>query len=284
LSATNIANPTAVVTQDITYVLTATDANGCTGVDSVSVLANALGNVQAGPDTTVCAGSVVALGASGGDTYAWLPTVNLSSTTGNMTLATVSTNATYTVHATDANGCTGTAQVALHVFDPALLVVSNDTLICYGDSLTLTVTGGLHYEWTGPDVGCTDCSQLALLAYHPGTYQINAVDSNGCAANASVAVAVDNNCEAIAFPNAFTPNGDGLNDLFRPLAQSIQSASFFVYNRWGQLVFSSPDLSKGWDGTFNGVQQPIGSYAWYATATTITGEAKALQGNVSLLR
>jgi gliding motility-associated-like protein len=89
---------------------------------------------------------------------------------------------------------------------------------------------------------------------------------------------------SIGVPNAFSPDGDGVNDFLFVYGLGIETLDFKVYNRWGQLVFETNDRNRGWDGTFKGVPQEMDAYAWIATATFITGSSKTLKGNVTLVR
>lgn len=87
----------------------------------------------------------------------------------------------------------------------------------------------------------------------------------------------------IDVPTAFTPNGDGLNDILYVRGAAIESMDFSIYNRWGQLVFRTNTIEKGWDGTFNGKPQPMESYAYVLNATFINGETESKRGNITLL-
>jgi gliding motility-associated-like protein len=89
----------------------------------------------------------------------------------------------------------------------------------------------------------------------------------------------------IAMPNAFSPNGDGHNDLFRLKYPSlVQSWQIAIFNRWGQKVFETKDAAKGWDGTMNGMDQPEGNYVYLIRYTNLLGEVKSLSGSVILIR
>jgi gliding motility-associated-like protein len=88
----------------------------------------------------------------------------------------------------------------------------------------------------------------------------------------------------LGLPTAFSPNGDGQNDILYVRGAAIQTMDLKIYNRWGQLVFESTSQAIGWDGTFNGEPQPIEAYAYVLDVTFIDGTAKLLKGNVTLLR
>ncbi len=87
----------------------------------------------------------------------------------------------------------------------------------------------------------------------------------------------------IDVPTAFTPNGDGINDILYVRGAAIQMMDFSIYNRWGQLVFRTSSTEQGWDGTFNGKPQPMESYAYVLNATFINGETESKRGNITLL-
>jgi gliding motility-associated-like protein len=85
-------------------------------------------------------------------------------------------------------------------------------------------------------------------------------------------------------PNGFSPNGTGPNNAFNVLGGPFLELNFRVYNNWGQLIFESNDQALGWDGTYNGIEQPIGVYVWTVRAVTLEGQQHELSGDVTLLR
>jgi gliding motility-associated-like protein len=88
----------------------------------------------------------------------------------------------------------------------------------------------------------------------------------------------------VFIPDIFSPNGDGNNDVFRLRGHGITNVEFLVYSRWGELVFSSKDINKGWDGTINGKPQPSGNYIYYIQASLNDGTVQELKGEVTLIR
>ena len=86
-------------------------------------------------------------------------------------------------------------------------------------------------------------------------------------------------------PTAFSPNADGINDILRPIALGMRSIKYFkVYNRLGQLLFSTTENGKGWDGTFKGNPQDPATYVWMAQGETFTGELITRKGYAVLVR
>ena len=88
----------------------------------------------------------------------------------------------------------------------------------------------------------------------------------------------------IYVPNAFTPNGDDRNDYFLPVGRGLKTFNMKVFDRWGELLFESSDLSKGWDGTFKGMPAKTDVYVWKVAAVSAKGETKTMDGHVTLLR
>lgn len=119
-----------------------------------------------------------------------------------------------------------------------------------------------------------------------GAYAFKIYDQFNCPVDSmKMQLSQDAVCDTIYFPNAFTPNGDNKNDVFRGGQNfSIASYSLTVYDRWGQLVYKTNDLSKGWNGKRDGKDQPIGVYVWTSTYTTSGGKTKTQKGTVALLR
>jgi len=122
------------------------------------------------------------------------------------------------------------------------------------------------------------------------SYQFTAIDSNGCRVDSIVIIDVTKPRRANA-PNAFTPNGDGVNDyFFIQGGTKVEKVTLFrIYDRWGELVFEGSDLEinipeQGWNGIFRGMPSSSGAYAWYADVLFKDGETIQIKGDVILLR
>ena len=119
------------------------------------------------------------------------------------------------------------------------------------------------------------------------TYTVTVTDANGCTAVDEVTVTVRKaKCDEtdVYLPTAFTPNGDGTNDIFIVRSNFLDEVELIIYNRWGQEVFKTKDKNIGWDGTFNGKELPPDSYAFYLRALCINAEEYRKKGNVTLIR
>ena len=177
-----------------------------------------------------------------------------------------------------------TASKKIDVFKYPQVDLGPDTSICLGsNALTLTDNinaGNSAARWLWNNGGTTP----DMLVTEPGVYYLT-VSIDGCAATDSVTV--QSGCY-LDIPNAFTPNGDGINDYFFPrtlLSKGLATFSMEIYNRWGQLIFATTNTEgRGWDGRFNNVMQPEGVYVFIINATFIDGEKEHHQGNVTLLK
>jgi gliding motility-associated-like protein len=117
------------------------------------------------------------------------------------------------------------------------------------------------------------------------TYIVRATNSIGCYGEDDLTVRVFKTGPDIFIPSAFTPNADGLNDIVRPILVGIKQLNYFrIYNRWGQLIFSTNQSGKGWDGRISGQEQPAGNFVFVAQAVDYTGRIVSKKGNVVLIR
>jgi gliding motility-associated-like protein len=117
------------------------------------------------------------------------------------------------------------------------------------------------------------------------TYLVRATNPIGCSAEDNITVRVFKTGPEIFVPSGFTPNGDGLNDIIRPILAGIKQLNYFrLYNRWGQLVFSTTQSGKGWDGRIGGKEQPTGNFVYVVQAIDYTGRIISKKGNVVLIR
>ena len=135
------------------------------------------------------------------------------------------------------------------------------------------------YSWSTGETG------TSIQAKTAGKYILQVVDQQGCLGTDSVLVGMKDCAAVLVFPNAFTPNGDGLNDVFRLRYPGlVYGYQLQIFNRWGQLLFHSSDPFGGWDGTLSGTPQPTGTYIWMARFTDSNGNVQTLRGSLVLIR
>ncbi len=197
------------------------------------------------------------------------------------------TAGTFTITYDVAGNCPATNTFVVTVIPSITITVSSDvTVLTTGDSAQLTAIGATTYTWTAnPTLSCTDCANPVATPTQTTTYTVQTA-GNECAEPASITIVVNPAEPELITPNAFSPNNDGVNDVFRAVyAYEIpENLSMRIYDRWGVCVFESIDLNYGWDGTFKGFDSEIGVYA-YTISYNFTGKnTKFLSGNVTLVR
>lgn len=186
----------------------------------------------------------------------------------------------YTVTLTNANGCTHAPSGPFEVKnnDPNVKVnLGADRNICPGQVITLSPGTFSTYKWQDGSMGST------FNVTGPGTYYVDVTNAQGCSATDTVHISGD--CSKVFFPSVFTPNADGSNDLFGPLGNvfNLEKYSLRIYNRYGQLVFSSTNPLQKWNGTFKGGIPLNGSYVWMASYT-LNGQQQVSKGTILLVR
>ena len=240
-------------------------------------------------DAQVCFGKDAQLNATGGSIYRWSPPTYLNSTTiPNPIAIAPRRTTTYTVTVRDTLGCPKPVSTDFTVVVIRIIADAgpSDTSVVLDQPLQLNATGSTNYVWTPATY--LNNPNIASPVSNPRnniTYTVNVSNDKGCTATDTINVKVFFLPPDIYVPSAFTPGGDGLNELFRPIALGIRSLeSFSVYNRWGQMIYTTSKISDGWDGTYKGVKQETATYVWQANATDFKGRKIFRKGSVILIR
>lgn len=264
----------------------------CVAYDTVRVIVNTAPVPDAGPDGDICYGQSYVLQGSGGAVYNWSPPLYLDVVTGANPVSTPTMTTTYTLSVADAIGCRSlvTDQVKVVVKRTMKLqAYPYDTIAHPGDQFRLrAVSTGIQYSWS-PATGLSNTSVPDPVVTVGGAgdviqYQVVGVDAEGCKAEGYVRIRVYKGPD-IYVPTGFTPNGDGVNDRFTPVPVGIQHYNYFrVFNRWGQLIFSTTRMLDGWDGRLNGREQSSGVYTWMVEGVTKDNRVITKKGTVTLLR
>lgn len=262
-------------------------SNGCTSA-AASTEANVVDFVVAKtstPSLQICEGNSAQLQAigPGSNSYTWFPTDGLSNPNIANPIATPTKNTTYTV--TVSNGvCTSTDTTRILIAERQIISAGADIKLFAGQTKRLNgkITGtGYRFFWTPTDF-LDDPTALNPIASPPRdiTYTLHVISTFGCFdLTSSVFVKV---YPEISIPNAFSPNGDGINDTWAiPAAGAFENARIKIYNRYGNLVYQNAGIFQSWDGKYKGVPLPTGVY--YYTAY-FNADFKLFSGSVTLIR
>lgn len=271
------------------YSVLITDASGCTATQSITISAPPAINTSVVSQPSACndstgTASVSAAGGTGALSYFWNP--------GLQTNASVSGLApgTYTVVISDANGCASTETITITAAGGPSVTVSPNITIAAGTSTTLNASGGGTYQWSTGETNATIVVSPSVATI----YIVLVTDSNGCNASDTVFVYVEpidpcaswTGFQTVILPSAFSPNGDQENDelCLQGAVDCVAGFSIQIFNRWGEIVFSTTDKTFCWDGLVKGKQANSAVYVYYLEATLTSGEEIQRKGNVSLLR
>ncbi|MEO5647203.1 MAG: T9SS type B sorting domain-containing protein, partial [Chitinophagaceae bacterium] len=286
----NIKNPIANPDTTMLYSVVAT-VGSCQAIDSVKVTVVPYPIANAGLDSIICFGASTQLQASGGDVYTWSPTTFLDNPNIANPVATPLRTTLYTVSVrSTTSGCPKPDLDSILVTVRPRVIADagpRDTVVVTNQPLQLSGTGGLSYLWS-PPTGLNNPSirnPVALLNNDSMRYILTVRDAGNCADTDTIDVIVYKVTADLYVPTAFTPNGDGKNDVFRPIPIGMKSISYFrVYNRWGVLMFSTTEQRKGWDGRYNGKGQDTDTFVWVVEGLDYEGNRRSKKGYVILIR
>lgn len=290
----NIPNPAVNPTLSTTYNVEAKDDIGCTVSGSTTVMVVQPEYLKVPADTGICFGEQVQLNVSGTSKYLWINnTGGLSGSNIPNPVAKPVTTTVYTITGGDDYGCfPDTANIEIKVFDLPTVAAPPDAEIIAGTPLLLPATGSadvISWKWTpGTYLDCSYCASPTTKALANTTYTVTVSNANGCIAKDEVYIKMQCDAAKVRIPNAFTPNGDGNNDVFTILGISYVK-KLTIFNRYGRKVFErsnflANDRSTGWDGTFNGMQLQADSYVYFVEMQCDDGGIFTRKGTVTLIR
>lgn len=284
-------HPFAITKTTTQYQVTAL-IGGCSATKDILVTTVPYPTVDAGKDTIICYGATANLHAiTNGNSWQWSPSSHLSNPLVLNPTVTLTQTTNYTFTAYDTKGCPrpGVDTIMITVLPKIIASAGNDTAIVVGQTLQLNASGGDHYFWS-PAYNLSSASianPVAVFNEPSGgiRYKVEVFNIAGCIDSAFITIKIFSTAPTVFVPTAFTPNHDGKNDLLRPIVAGMQRFDYFqVYNRWGQLVFSTSKNGHGWDGTINGQPQGNNTYIWVVKAIDYTGVPYFKKGTATLIR
>ncbi len=287
ISSTTVSNPIANPTAPTWYYLTVTDSTGATKKDSVFVDLDPIWAYNAGQDTSICIGSTVQIGGAansfaGGVTYLWTPSTALDNPNAPRPICSSTVTITYSVTITSPNCPSKSYSVTVTVNPLPIITACCATTINEGATTTLTVTGGVFYQWS-PSNSLSN-QYASTTTAEPDTtthYLVFGMDQNGCYAYDTLTIVVIPSSE-LYFYNTFSPNGDGMNDFFFiGNVFKYPTCRLEVFTRTGQLVYAKTGYDNSWDGTNYGDKLPEATY--YYVFDPGDGSAKKY-GDVTIVR
>lgn len=293
LNSDIVRTPVASPTDTTKYYITAT-WGACVHTDSVTINVKHKPVVDAGKDTAICYKTNATLSGSAGNlsgtvNFAWSPPDSLSTPNAPTSFVRMDTTRQFTLTVTDNYGCNFSVSDSVTIFMQPLFVAfaGNDTNAILGRQHQLKASGtnATDFVWSpaAPLNNPFIANPLAILHSNTSFY-VHVTDAIGCTDDDTVFIKVYEGPNYY-LPNAFTPNGDGLNDVFGPTIVGMESTGYFrIFNRYGTIIFETKDLSKNWDGTLKGKPAASGTYVWMIKGIDVNGSVVEMKGTVILLR
>ena len=294
LSSSNVAAPLASPDSSTVYHTKVTNGFGCYSNDSAFVTVAQPFKINVSQNTKACLGSTTQLIANGADKYVWTG-AGLNNNAIANPLASPSTTTNYMVVGYDNDNCfTDTQYVQVIVLPVPTVHAIGDTVALIGSQVPLSALGSddiIHWSWSPSTyVSCSNCQSTIATPREPLTYTITAINNVGCSAKDSVSVKLQCTTGIVFIPNSFTPNNDGVNDIFYIRGAGVKMVKhFMIFNRWGELLFEKDnfmvdDKRMGWDGTYKGKALPTGVFVYTAQLVCDNDEVFQMKGTITIIR
>ena len=295
LSCSNCAGPVSTPDSAITYFVTGKSNKGCVSIDSVFIDVKLPNTVKVSSADTVCYGSSTKLLARGAEVYNWSPAKDLDDSRIASPVATPQATTNYKVVGSDTKGCfTSSAFVPVKVYPMPVVTAGLDQTVNVGKSLDIV-------PQISPDViGVNWSPSTGIIARnYPGItvkpaqsteYTILVKNEGGCFAEDKIAVYVMCDNSNVFVPNTFSPNGDGVNDVFYPRGNGVFNIkNLVVFNRWGEVVFEKAnfhanDALAGWNGTYKGRKLSPDVFVYTLEVLCSNNQSLVFKGNVALVK
>lgn len=261
-----------------TYSLFINQGNCFSDTAEITISVDVVPDLISSNDTGICAGfSVELFGYSSNGQY-W----DNGDTNSNIQVSPSATTI-YTVATT--NGCgTVSDDITVIVFPDPNGSAGQDITIVYGNEGQFNASGGVSYEWINTSgLSCTTCADPEVDVEEDTEYAVIVTDQNGCTNTDTVWVFVEYPFNYF-IPNSFTPNGDGINDVFYLKGHGVDFFELKIYDRWGEQLFKTNDLNSGWDGTFKGESLSNGVFVYIVSGQLLDGRTFKEKGAVTLIR
>jgi gliding motility-associated-like protein len=286
LNNVTISNPLVNIFQKTIYQIYIRNGN-CIRFDTAIINVKVLATPDAGIDETICNNLSTTLHATHGTYFNWSPTTNMLYSNTSSPVVSPKITTTYYVTVVDTAVCLKPETDSMIVFVDHFKYgeVQNDTNLVKNIPSTLYAHGGSQYLWQ-PSTGLDDSTSATptCTVQHDQVYIVKIADGNGCYNYDTLKVYVFP-APTVLMPNAFSPNGDGLDDVIMPVYAGIRTLNHFnIYNRWGQLVFTTTEINQGWDGTLHGVIQPLDTYIYMLDGVDVEGNGFNYKGDITLIK
>lgn len=295
LSCTNCYNPVVTPTHTQLYNVTGTDSHGCKARDSILIQVKFPFAMAVGVGDTLCFGQSFQLQADGAEAYIWSPSLYLNNPFISNPLSTPDSSIAYRVIGHDTIGCfydTGFIKIKVYPI-PKINIIEDRVTVSAGSTIQLhtNISSDVTLLRWSPPIGlsCSDCPDPMASPKEDITYTVTATNDGGCMAQDKVDLLVVCNQGNIYVPNTFSPNNDGVNDVFYPRGKGLFGIKAMrIFSRWGELMyektnFQPNDISSGWDGTYKGRKLTPDVFVYLIEVICDNNQVFSFKGNVTLM-
>lgn len=277
-------NATATGLSAGSYTIVVSDGT-CDNITTLQITENNTFSVSVNSEPTICSGSVGSatvnvIGGTSPFTYNW--------SNGNTTnVAQGLSSGNYTVTVTDDNGCVKSATINIFSTNvPFLVDAGISVIIPSGGSTILNGSTNSNTTFTWSPASSLDNPNSLTPVANPNqttTYTLSVTDQNGCKSSDTVTVYLELPCGELYVPTAFSPNGDGQNDILYVYGNCVSDLTFAIYDRWGEKIFETNTVNTGWDGTFKGKKLNPAVFAYYLKGI-VDGKEVLQHGSITLVK
>ncbi|MEI7471140.1 MAG: PKD domain-containing protein [Chitinophagaceae bacterium] len=295
LSCANCPNPIANPIDTIEYIVKGTSLFGCIVYDTMQIKVRMPFQISASPDDTICIGKSINLNSIGANNYAWSPSTGLNRSDIANPIASPNSTTTYQVIGSDGYNCfTDTAYIKITVGPLPIVTLGPDLNLATGEIVQLqpSIQNGPIIKWLWEPatyLSCNNCSSPQLTVHDDKSYFVTVTNTFNCVAKDAINIFTFCKSAQVFVPNAFTPDGDRVNDILMVRGKGIFVNYFRIFNRWGELVFEKNnfppnEMQFGWDGKIRGVLAPPDVFVYTVEVICDNNMKYTLKGNTTLLK
>jgi gliding motility-associated-like protein len=282
-STTTIASPTSATNFTLIGVNTVGMVS-CLQQTTYSVIVLQYTQPVISSNLVICEGESALLTVSGGNTYNWTPNIGLTNPNDFSIIVSPTTTSIYSVNVSNNGYCGTTATALVNVNPKPSVYAGRDTVFNLKEPMMITAVGDGKLKWVfGDDISCKDCPSTQIFPIKNSCYVVEAINSFGCRATDEVCIDVSRE-NVIYIPNTFTPNGDGLNDEFYVSGFGFSDITLEIFDRWGEKLFASSDVTNGWNGKFKSKDCKEDTYIYKLSYKTFGSKLTTTTGHVNLIK
>ncbi|MCX6209848.1 MAG: gliding motility-associated C-terminal domain-containing protein [Bacteroidetes bacterium] len=303
LNDSTLKFPIATPTNAVTKYYVKANLGKCQDNDSVTLFTFPYPIAKVSADTSICFGDSVQIfgqinntNTPTADTFYWSPIHSLNNSRILNPIAKPDTSTHYTLTSQFFTGCLKKVRdtVFVNVVQPFTVFAGRDTSVVFNQPLQLNAIVKLatdkQFTWTDLATSSVFASTQNPIVTFSSTvdsvvYKVRAYTKENCFALDTIKIKVFKTIPSIFIPDAFTPNGDGLNDIIKPVCVGITKLNYFnIFNRWGQMLFTTSQIGKGWDGKLNGTKQNSGTFIYTVEGIDYLGNVITKKGTIVLIQ